>query len=251
MSLTQERQLAEKASQQRIDALNRLKNRKETGTELIVYIPPTLPETVHDTLLSFLEPLGIETHESQPGIDVLKFVRKVVAEWDEEESYFKPVDEYRREEEWIVHYLTAELFVEKVCFDHTGLAWQYHLDEIKRVLQGKKMVLVLEGLARLFQRAKNAIIRAHDANARGAPSRVNKDERLKGLDREKVEEILIEMELLHEISVVQTTSPQDSAEWMSILAIDISSIPYRYVPSSIIPPRVLFFAFDAFAICRG
>jgi ERCC4 domain len=246
VELIQERKLAEKAAQQRIDALNRLKTRKETGTELIVYLPPTLPETVHGTLLSFLEPLGIDTREWQPGVDVLKFVRKVVAEWDEEGSYFKPVDEYRRDEEWILHYLPAESFVEKICFDHTGLAWQFHLDKVKRVLGGKKMVLVLEGLASVFQRAKNATIRAHDAFARGAPSRVNKDERLEGLDTEKVEEILIEMELLHEIRVVQTTSAADSAEWISILATDISSIPYRYITPF---PRPLPRAFFLFVVC--
>jgi hypothetical protein len=40
--------------------------------------------------------------------------------------------------------------------------------------------------------------------------------------------MLIEMQVMHEMRVVQTTSAPDSAEWISIFATDIASIPYKY-----------------------
>jgi hypothetical protein len=87
---------------------------------------------------------------------------------------------------------------------------------------------MLEGLATLLARAKSARNRVHDANVRGTTARNRKDERLEGLDVNLVEDVLIEMQVLHEMRVVQTTCAADSAEWISILATDIASIPYRY-----------------------
>jgi crossover junction endonuclease EME1 len=207
-----------------------LKTRKETATELIVYIPSTLPDVLHDSLLSFLEPLGMDTREWNPSVDVIKFVRKVIAEWDDEGSIFRPCEEYRKDEDWIIHYLKADKFLDLVVFDPTGLLWGYHLGAVQNVLPGKKIIVILEGLGSLFAKAKTARNRAYDSTVRGTQGRAHKDDRLRSLDDkelEKVEKKLIEMQVEHEIRLVHTTSPADSAEWISIFATDISSIPYR------------------------
>jgi crossover junction endonuclease EME1 len=160
----------------------------------------------------------------------VKFVRKVRGEWDEQAGLFRPVEEYRRDEEWVVHWMKAEKFVDLAVFDETGMALQFHLERVQGAVRGAKVLVVLEGLAGLLSKAKNARNRVHDALVRsqlGQTSRGKTDERLVELDVEKVEEALIEMQLVHEIRVIQTSSSADSAEWISILAADIASIPYR------------------------
>ena len=181
-----------------------------------------------------MEPLGFDTREwTTATIDVIKFVRKVNAEWDEEEGLFRPCNDYRRDEEWIIHWLKADKFLDLTSFDQTGLAWKFHIKKLKTVVPGAKILVVLEGLTGLLAKAKTVRNRVHDAAVRaqlGGPAPLKKDERLEGLDVEEVENVLIEMQLVHEIRIVQTSSAPDSAEWISILATDIASIPYRYSP---------------------
>jgi len=165
--------------------------------------------------------------------DTIKFVRKVEGEWDEEAGMFRPCNEYRRDEEWIVHWMKADKFVDLAVFDETGMALQFHLDKVRECVSGVKVLLVLEGLGNLLSRAKNARGRVYDAAVRtqlGESTRTKRDERLLDIDPEKVEETLIKMQLVHEIRVIQTSSPVDSAEWISILAADIASIPYKFAP---------------------
>jgi len=233
--IRQEAKQAEKAEKQQVEALNRLKTRKEACPDLMAYIPPTLPEALHNHILNFLEPLGIDTREWIPSTpDAIKFVRKVNAEWDEEGMLFRPCEEYRRDEEWIIHWLKADKFVEMTCLDQTGLALKFHMEKLKSAIQGAKPIIVLEGLSGLLARAKTARNRAHDAAVRarlgGEQTRSKKDTQLLELNEEVVENALIEIQLVHEIRVVQTSSAPDSAEWISILAADIASIPYKYIP---------------------
>jgi crossover junction endonuclease EME1 len=226
----------EKAEQQQIVAANRLKGRKEACPELIAYLPTTLPDKLHDNILNFLEPLSVDTREWTPtASDVIKFVRKVNADWDEEGGYFRPCDEeYRRDEEWIIHWLHAEEFVQKACYDPTGRALKVHLERVKDVLPGKKVVIMLQGLAALVNKAKLLEDRQHKADVRNhlggsSQGRHAREYSLADLKVEELEMALIEMQLRHEIRIVQTTDDADSAEWISILATDIASIPYKYL----------------------
>jgi len=176
----------------------------------------------------------LDTREWTPSAaDVIKFVRKVTAEWDEEGGYFRPCDEeYRRDEEWIVHWFHAEDFVQKACFDPTGRALKVHIERVKNVLPGKKVIVILEGLAGVVAKAVNARNRRHHASVRNhlrETSRANKEDSCVNLDTDELEMALIEMQLVHEIRIVQTVDEDDSAEWTSILATDIASIPYKYL----------------------
>lgn len=181
-----------------------------------------------------MEPLEFDTREwTAATMDILKFVRKVNAEWDEEGSIFRPCEDYRRDEEWAIHWLKAEKFLDLTVFDQTGLAYDFHMEKIKRVVPEAKILIVLEGLTSLLNRAKNARNRVHDEEVRAQLNgrvRKKKDEKLEDLNFEDVENALIEMQLVHEIRVVHTSSEADSAEWISILAADIASIPYKYDP---------------------
>lgn len=197
----------------------------------MAYIPPTLPDALHDSILGFLEPLGMDTREwNPPTPDIIKFVRKVNAEWDVEGGFFRPCEEYRRDEEWIIHWMKADKFVELTSSDQTRLALRFHMERLKNVIPGAKVILILEGLAAVFTRAMNAVKRNHDARARahmGEQSRGRKDNALHDLDVNAVEDALVELQVVYEVRIVQTTSAPDSAEWISILATDISSIPHK------------------------
>jgi len=160
----------------------------------------------------------------------VKFVRKVQAEWDQEGLLFQPCDEYKKDEEWIVHWLKAERFLELTALDVTGFALKFHMGKVRGVVPGAKVLVVLEGLTSVLGKAKNAVNRAMDAAARGTQARANKDDKWAELDMEQVEMALIEMQLVYEVRIVQTACTTDSAEWISILTADIASIPYKYLP---------------------
>lgn len=140
---------------------------------------------------------------------------------------FQPCEEYRRDEEWIVYWLQAEKFLDLTAFDATGLALKFHMNKLKNVVAGAKVLVVLEGLTTVLGKARTAVQRAMDAATRGITARPNKDDKWAELDVEKVEMSLIEMQLVYEVRIVQTSCTADSAEWISILAADIASIPYR------------------------
>jgi crossover junction endonuclease EME1 len=178
----------------------------------------------------------MDTREwNPPTPNVIKFVRKVNAEWDEEGGFFRPCDEYRRDEDWIIHWLKADKFVELTSSDHTGLALKFHIERLKNVVPGAKVVLVLEGLTAVLTRAANALKNVLVGRSRAmmpgnqSQNRPRNDVIPEGLNVAAVEDALVELQLLHEIRIVQTSSAPDSAEWISILATDISSIPYKYV----------------------
>src|SRR5436305_13014470 len=176
-----------------------------------------------------MEPLGIDTRESSSlPLDIIKFVRKVQSEWDENEGLFRPCEEYRKDEQWIIHWLRGEKFLELTQLDQTGLAWKYHLDNLTMVAGGggTKVLVVLEGLGGLMGKVKNVRNRVHDNAVRrhlgvggsGATGRGRKDEWLEGIDVDAVENISIEMQIIHEMRIVQPSSASDSAEWIPILA---------------------------------
>jgi hypothetical protein len=182
----------------------------------------------------------MDTREwNPPTPNVIKFVRKVSTEWDEEGGFFRPCDEYRRDEDWIIHWLKADKFVELTSSDQTGLVLKFHIERLKNVVPGAKVVLVLEGLTVVIARAANAlnsVLRGKSRAMMGGQQQNHprKDGISQDLNVVAVEDALVELQLLHEIRIVQTSSAPDSAEWISILATDISSIPYKYRPLRVI-----------------
>ena len=70
--------------------------------------------------------------------------------------------------------------------------------------------------------------RTMDAAVRWVNTRANKDDKWVGLDMEEVEMALIEMQLVYEMRIVQILCTATSAEWISILVVDIASILYKY-----------------------
>jgi ERCC4 domain len=217
-----------------LKTLNRLKNRKEACPELIAYLSPTLPDKLHDRIIDYMEPLKIDTREwSTANATLIKFVRKVQMEWDDEEKLFLPCEEYKKDEEWCIHWLDAERFIELTAFDATGVAWDYHLKRIKDSVPGQKVLILLEGLSAVFSQQKNANNRIrvqHVRNQMGERQRPNSKDSDKYIDLniEDVQNMLIKMQLVQELRITYTSSTEESAEWISILATDIASIPYRF-----------------------
>lgn len=202
----------------------------------MVYLPPTFPADLHDAVLNFLEPLGLDAREWHPPIpNVIKFVRKVQVEWDPEGLLFRPCEEKREEEKWIVLWMSGLEFVELV-FDSTGVKLDLFIRRLKRCIQGAEPIIIVEGLAKEIKKQKTAEKRAHDRAVRGqlgnerakvARNETPSTQGLLKIDEEVLENALIEIQLQHEVRVVHTDKTPDSAEWISILATDIATIPYR------------------------
>jgi crossover junction endonuclease EME1 len=165
--------------------------------------------------------------------DIIKFVRKVDKEWNDQEGFFQPCELHKKDEEWIIHWLHADTFIDLTCRDQTGLQLQFHIEKLKRALPGAKVIIILEGLESMLSKARNARVNIYDTAARRIGglqgARRNIDESLLDLDEDAIQDELIKMQLVHEIRILQTASTLESAEWVATLATDISSIPYRYI----------------------
>lgn len=149
---------------------------------------------------------------------------------------FRPCEERRDEQKWIVQWMSAEEFIEMAGCD-TGVRLDLHVRRLRRCIPGAMPIIVLEGLAREMKKQKTAEKRAHDKAVRqqlGNDINTNRASRsttlgeiARNMDEEDLENVLIEIQVQHEVRVIHTEKSPESAEWISILATDIASIPYR------------------------
>ncbi|CAG8731618.1 6861_t:CDS:2, partial [Cetraspora pellucida] len=135
---------AEKQREKQFQQVNKLKYDKlEMTREMIVDIENSLVEGTLGTLIrDHLEQkmMTINTFQhSVPGI--IKFRRKVTAEWNDELSAFVPIPETIQEEIYIFYYLEIETFVQFIENDslHT------HIISLQKIFHNKKLVLLIKG----------------------------------------------------------------------------------------------------------
>ena len=148
---------------------------------------------------------------------------------------FRPCEERREEEKWIVQWMSAEEFIEMAGCD-TGVRLDLFVRRLRRCIPGTMPIIVLEGLAKEVKKQKTAEKRAHDKavrqqlgndNGNRSNRTVISGEIARNFDEEDLENALIEIQLQHEVRIIHTEKSSESAEWISILATDIASIPYK------------------------
>lgn len=235
---------AEKKREQELASANKLKtSKKDSAPEMIVDISIDLAASVlGDQLRRLIIALGCEVnHEWQPMVAgggicrVVKWRRKVKAEYNEERGMFLPLAvEQIRDEQHVLVYLTAEEFLE-VAMDTTsrdGLA--QHVLRIKRLHPGReedvKLIYLIEGLDALARKNKNNRNRLYQSRVRAqlrTGEATNPVTYPDIIDDDQIEDARLRLQVIHGCLIHETNAAVESMEWISKFTGDISTIPYK------------------------
>ncbi|RPB19631.1 hypothetical protein L211DRAFT_793911 [Terfezia boudieri ATCC MYA-4762] len=227
-----------------LNSINKLKaSKKDSVKEIIVDISEAFAQSPSgQQLLRFLETQECErTVDWNPPLpNVIKWRRKVVADWNEELGYFIPIPETIREEKHVLVVVKADDFV-NLALGETGL--DDHVNKIKALLGrgGVKPIYVIEGLTALLRKSRNAKNRNfqgavrhaigasadedNNGNSCSVASRARKGPKV--IDENMVEDALLSLQITHGCLVHHTVSMQETSEWISVFTGDISTIPYK------------------------
>ncbi|KAI5843164.1 hypothetical protein BZA05DRAFT_411329 [Tricharina praecox] len=237
---------AEKRREQELASFNKLRtSKKDSSPEMIVDISTALArDDVGTRLVGLLKDLGSDPRPTWQlsGIErdwkVVKWRREVKAEYNPALSVFVPLPqkEIRNEKHILVH-LTAKEFVELAYPEDADalLNLDAHVKIMKKLVRGPdvRVIYMIDGLvayARKSKATKNNNFRAQVLSAMdGAPApaarRAAPSARI--IDEEMLEDALLKLQVKHSCLIQQTAGSIESAEWISILTGDISTIPYK------------------------
>ncbi|KTW32820.1 uncharacterized protein T551_00305 [Pneumocystis jirovecii RU7] len=212
--------------------VNKLKSKKECIKEIIVDIDKNILSSPLGSILSdLLKKSECEFNEwSSPIPNLIFWKRKVVAEYDEKLGYFVPIPEVIRPEQHVLIYMKASELL-KIESDSS-------MDElIQRLMKEfpkSKILFMIESIDALLKKIKN------DRNRRYADV-IRANIELNNLEKnnletilmpseeidEKIENMMLRLQLVHNTFIVNTSSVENSAEWIYVLTGDISTIPYK------------------------
>ncbi|KAG4306228.1 hypothetical protein PORY_000216 [Pneumocystis oryctolagi] len=226
----QTRKKIEKKRSLSLKNVNKHKSKKECIKEMIVNIDKNILSSPLGPILSDL--FKKEECEfnvwSSPVPNLISWKRKVVAEYDEKLGYFVPIPETIRTEKHILVYMKAsELLKIKSdsCMDEL-------VKQLTKEFPDSKIIYMIESIDALLRKIKNSrnrryisAIRANIETNNSEPISIQSDE----IDDEQIENMMLRLQLVHNAFIVNTSSIENSAEWIYILTSDISTIPYKKI----------------------
>ncbi|RPA93420.1 hypothetical protein L873DRAFT_1830767 [Choiromyces venosus 120613-1] len=205
--------------------------------------------SVGDQLQRFLQELGSKVNPtwapSLPGnLKLVKWRRRVKADFNDDLGMFVPLEnEQIRDENHILIYMTAEEFTD-MALSATASGLSAHVQKLKTAFptppmarKPTRLIYLIEGLQILIRKHKNLQNRAYQnrvlshlpsaPNAASASIALNIDDGT-SISEDDVEDALLDLQITHNCLIHHTSSPVESAEWITIFTGDISTIPYKH-----------------------
>lgn len=236
----------EKAARKALEEAN--KDKTKTKTSAVKEIIVEMDHLFHDTpngeiIRSSLDEIGAETRKWNKvldGVNLIRFFRKVQAEYDYELQMYQPLEKVEvREDNKGIIIVSGEMFAEIV---NGGLVMaNIHLDEIRKLLPNKHIVYIIENLQAVLKRTANETNREYanrvrelmDENQssqqppRQARRTNSKSKNGVKVDEQQVEQFLLDFQFTHGFKVIQTASQQETADWVLDLVPEVGSAPYK------------------------
>ncbi|KAL4795895.1 ERCC4 domain-containing protein [Aspergillus venezuelensis] len=236
-----------------IAQVNRLKVEKKDSTpEMILDLSSSFKETsVGNQALEYMRLLGVEHTFFDSSIrNVVKWRRKMKARYNRILGYWEPCEQFIREEEHVLCFLTAQEFVDMVTSTldsdtpDAPNELELHVLRLKSAYPKCTPIYLIEGLTAWMRKNTNSRNRAYQAELRhnlnevqGTQStqttstsrrkkKTNKPEAAP-IDDDTIEDALLSLQISHNCLIHQTTAPPDSAEWLKTFTEHISTVPYR------------------------
>lgn len=263
--------LLHKAEKKRFLEVNRLRTSKsETMREMIIDLDRTLFATgqplagCEGSIKARYEEEGASVHlcDGVVAPPLIRFRRKVKAEWSSEKRHWVPLqkEEVRREGTTIVYIDAGE--VVKIVGEGEDALERWYEDLERRLgaragekgpLGDEKVFLICQGLVKYYSRIRANENRAYTARIRqqlaesngasdagaSAPATASKAPRRKATAASDaptnndipaqplVERALLQLKLVHRCYVIHAASLVDGVEWLHQLTSDLSLQPYK------------------------
>lgn len=228
--------LEEKRKAQSIAAVNVLKkSKKDSTSEMIVDACSSFDRSaLGNHISSSMQELNCELNLSpMPVKGLVKFRRKTVAEFDNAKGFWIPLSETRvLDENHLIVIIKAADFLKII---ETDPDLSNHVASVRGINPQALVLYMIEGLSAVMRKSQAARNRAYQAAVRaaGVSSESESSSRRRApavaadIDEEAIEDILMDLQIQHRCMIVYSTSPADTAEQLSTLISDISTIPYK------------------------
>lgn len=241
----------EKAKERQLAAdiaeVNKLKVDKKNSTpEMIIDVASSLEETsVGNQVTEFMRNLGVERTFFPSTIpNIVKWRRKVRANYNEEAGRWEPCPPYIRQEEHVLCLVSAQEFVDMATAPADSEdTLELHVLKIKSAYPGCKPIYLIEGLTAWMRKNKNSRNRAYQAEVRRQFNDTNDDrgsnnqsrrktnkrkpETTPPVDDDLIEDALLQLQVTHSCLIHHTAATPESAEWIKNFTEHVSTIPYR------------------------
>ena len=244
--LLKEEKVREKQLAADLAEVNKARTDKKISTpEMIVDLPTSIEgESVDTQIREFLKNLQVEaTTYSSPVPNIIKWRRKVTAEFNRELGHWEPIPQEIRRESHVLCLLSAKDFVDMASVNPAevdGQDLEAHVLKVKSKYDDSTAIYLIEGLEAWMRKNKNVRNRAYQAamlrqtdGQRAGPATAGSSKRKKPeaeyIDEDMVEDALLRLQVVHSCLIHHTAIPVETAEWISNFTQHISTIPYRYI----------------------
>jgi len=212
-------------------------DKKVSAPEMIVDISSSLNEKLAEQARNFLIPMQIEHSDWQSSLPVIKWRRKVIAQWNDEMGHWEPVPLRIKTEKHIMCILSAKEFVDLAMADE-GQDLDAHVLRLKAKFESSEVIYMIEGLTAWMRKNRNvknrqftAAVRSHLDLEEQAPTASQKTKKKKVqeyVDEDMIGDALLRLQVIHGTLIHHTAVMIETAEWIVAFTQQISTIPYKY-----------------------
>ncbi|PKY37327.1 hypothetical protein RhiirA4_493476, partial [Rhizophagus irregularis] len=231
---------AEKKRLKQIQEVNKIKgNKLEICRELIVDVSNDLSSK---SLVDYLRDnpkynyMTINTFQHDIP-NIIKWRRKVTAEWDDELCAFMPIPEKIQDESFVLIYFDVSEFIKLIKDDNLS----ENINRLRETFINKKLVILIEGYENYCRKRKTQINRnftdavrlgiedhdVEDMETTRVPTKKKKKNYEQEPDLEEVEEKFLWLQIIAKCLIIHTKDFEDTVETIGILSTDIATIPYK------------------------
>ena len=237
--LTKEEKAREKGRAAELAKVNILRTDKKKSTlEMIVDLPSCLNPRVAEQIQTFLKPVEAEHSQYESEQPIIKWRRKIDAEYNEKADHWEPVESYIGREKHVMCVMTAKEFVD-LAIGEEGKDLDSHVLRLKARFATNEIIYLIEGLNQWMRKNKNVQNRKYvqevrnqmpeDSTAPTASQKRKKKPEPEYVDEDLVEDALLKLQVMHGVLIHHTKVAIETAEWVIVFTQHISTIPYRYV----------------------
>ncbi|KAK4210030.1 ERCC4 domain-containing protein [Rhypophila decipiens] len=216
--------------------VNKVRTDKKVSTpEMIVQLPDTLPASQKLQAETLLKDLDVQAESWRCPIEnVVKWKRKVRSRFNEELGHWEPISMRIEEEKYAMVIMPFGEFVRRVLATDNSDALESHVLLMQRAFPDHTIIYLIEALDTWMRKNRNLRNRQYVSAVLGdqpPPStqarRRKNNEPTEYVDEDKIEDALLQLQVLHGVLIHHTNAEIETAQWIAIFTQHISTVPYR------------------------
>jgi crossover junction endonuclease EME1 len=234
--LAKEEKSREKEKAADLAKVNTVRTDKKVSTpEMIVDLPSCLDSKLTEQVQTFLGKYEVEYSKWDSSQPIVKWRRKVVAEYNDEAGHWQPVAPRIKPEKHVICVMNAKDFVDLATGDESQ-DFNTHVLRLKAKFDGCEVIYLIEGLMVWMRKNRNLknrqfteAVRSHlSQEAPTTNQKTRKKKEQDYVDEDLIEDALLRLQAIHGALIHQTNAVIETAEWIFNFTQHISTIPYKY-----------------------